>query len=220
MSQGEIKTNNVQYWHASGMNNRKKALIAIFILIILVISIVLTIPKKEEIVYIEPPIQEKLIPQEHILYDGKNKEVDITLLAKYTIKAVIKSKRYYNNDSGSIVSPMDFALAWGNLNKKEIDDKITYSQRGRWYYYRTSNTSIISVKEIGTQSANTHIIPSNEKILKQLKKLKKNDFIELQGYLVSVELYKGQPKWTSSLTREDTGNHACEIMYVTSVIVY
>jgi len=220
MIQDEIKNNKVQYWHASGMSNKKKALIVIPILIVIVIGIIIATPPKEEMADIAPPIQKQLIPQENMLYEGKNKEVNITLLAKYTIKAVVKSKKNYNSDSGAIVSPMDLALAWGDLNKKEIDKKITYSQRGRWYYYRTSNTSVVSVKDIGTQSANTHIIPSNEKVLKQLKKIRKNDLIELQGYLVSVEIYKGQPAWTSSLTREDIGNHACEIMYVTNVKVY
>jgi len=53
--------------------------------------------------------------------------------------------------------------------------------------------------------------------LKKIKNLNVNDHIKLIGYLVKVNFDNGT--WESSLTRTDTGNGACEIMYVTDVEV-
>lgn len=39
------------------------------------------------------------------------------------------------------------------------------------------------------------------------------DIVELKGSLVRVD-EKGGWHWVSSLTRNDTGNHACELIWV------
>jgi hypothetical protein len=44
-----------------------------------------------------------------------------------------------------------------------------------------------------------------------------NDLVELEGYLVYV---KGDNfTWNSSLTRNDTGDGACEVLYVEKISV-
>ena len=113
------------------------------------------------------------------------------------------------------MSVYDFALAWGDLNKKEIDQHIKYSQSGRWYRYRFPYDSPVSGQYIANHSANVHLIHKNEEILKKLKRSRKNHYVRLEGYLVSVN-FQNAP-WRSSLSRTDTGNGACEIMYVTNV---
>ena len=67
--------------------------------------------------------------------------------------------------------------------------------------------------------SNSHLIPSNDKIKKQIKKIKKNDYIQIEGYLVHVDAdtKKGYFFWDSSTTREDSGDGACEVIYVTDV---
>jgi hypothetical protein len=70
---------------------------------------------------------------------------------------------------------------------------------------------------VQTQSSNTHLIPATGDVLDRLKKIRKHDLVELQGCLVSVVFDPEQPPWSSSMTRTDSGDHACEIMYVTSV---
>jgi hypothetical protein len=42
-----------------------------------------------------------------------------------------------------------------------------------------------------------------------------NDWVTLEGQLVQVVFQEGT--WTSSLTRSDSGDGACEILYVTRI---
>ncbi len=49
----------------------------------------------------------------------------------------------------------------------------------------------------------------------KLIQVHKEDYITLKGYLVNVKF--PDYDWKSSLARNDTGNGACEIMYVESV---
>lgn len=51
---------------------------------------------------------------------------------------------------------------------------------------------------------------------KQLLAVRRHDLVTLEGYLVEVAGPEGY-HWRSSLTRDDTGGHACEVMWVTSV---
>jgi hypothetical protein len=57
-------------------------------------------------------------------------------------------------------------------------------------------------------------------VKKSIKKIKTGDHIRLKGYLVSITATdsKGTPYyWNSSTSRNDTGDGACEVMYVTEV---
>jgi hypothetical protein len=154
-------------------------------------------------------------PETIIITDAYDEDVELSLMAEYTVEGVVKSIENYSNDYPSRISEYDFALAWGELNKKETDREIRYSQSGRWYRYRCSEECPVSQGYISTHSANVHLIHEDSYVLYKIKKIDKNDYIRLRGYLVTVNFEEGP--WSSSLTREDTGNGACEIMYVTDV---
>ena len=54
-----------------------------------------------------------------------------------------------------------------------------------------------------------------------LKKVEKYDEIYMEGYLVNIESFENgrcTMTWNSSLSRNDKGNGACEIMFVTKII--
>lgn len=164
--------------------------------------------------FISDPVQVNLASSETVLIPGKEGDVPVTLMAEYTIEAVVKGKEKYS-DYPSQISPVDFILAWGELNKKEVGQHIRYSQSGRWYYYRYFQGLPVSVDYIGTHSANVHIIPLDKKVSEEIKGIGKGDHVILHGYLVNVNFKNGP--WKSSLSRNDTGNGACEVMVVTSV---
>jgi hypothetical protein len=65
-------------------------------------------------------------------------------------------------------------------------------------------------------SANMHLIPATKAIEKKLKNLRPGNVVALKGYLVDVQ-GEGGFSWKSSLTREDTGNGACELIWVEEV---
>jgi hypothetical protein len=68
-------------------------------------------------------------------------------------------------------------------------------------------------REIETHSANMHMIPADEVIEDALLDLRPGEIVSLRGKLVRVEAGDGW-RWVSSMTRKDTGGHACELVYV------
>ena len=164
--------------------------------------------------HIAEPVQINLTKAETITIPDEVGNVELSLLAKYTIEGVVKSKKKYS-DYTSRVSKYDFALAWGDLNEQEIDDHIRYYQSGRWYYYQCSGDSLVSQDYISNHSANVHLIHKDKDVLNKIKKIRENEYVRLEGYLVNVNFKDGS--WKTSLSRSDTGNGSCEIMYVTNV---
>jgi hypothetical protein len=201
------------------MNKEIKIFLVQIIIIFIIVFIILPHLDDEEVLLISDPVQAQLNSgaNKRIIYEGKNKTVDIDKITQYKISAVVKSKRYYFFDAASEVSPVDLVLVWGKLDTKEINENIRYSQSGRWYYYRYDCKNFMDGEYISKHSANVHIIPKNKEILMKLMQVHKEDFVTLEGYLVKVHFSEGE--WKSSLSRNDTGNGACEIMYVESVSI-
>lgn len=168
--------------------------------------------------FISEPIQMMMEPETITHFDKDGNAVEITLLAEYSVDAGVKGTKNYVTDGASSVSPKDVVLAWGDLNNPLYEDYVSYSQSGRWFYYRTSDVDVISPGHISLHAANTHLIPADETVKKAIKKIKTNDYVHLEGFLVNVHFDGGD--WGSSLTREDTGDKSCEIFYVTEVIIY
>jgi len=69
-------------------------------------------------------------------------------------------------------------------------------------------------QEIETHSANMHMIAATPAVERALKSVRVGQIVKLTGYLVEVRAADGWT-WRSSLTREDTGAGACELVWVT-----
>lgn len=164
---------------------------------------------------LEDPVQIMLSQPEPVLYEGRDGPVSLVFLASYEIKAAVKSVHRYSSDYSSQVSPMDLVLAWGNLNQHAIDSQISYRQSNRWYYFQFSPECPVDGSYIQAHSANVHLIPADDNILRQMNGLRRNDTVQITGYLVAVKFAPGE--WRSSLSREDSGDGACEIFYVTAI---
>jgi hypothetical protein len=137
-------------------------------------------------------------------------------LATYKIKARVLSTERYWTDHGAELVPIDVALGWGPASDSELLDKLTIRQAGRFYYFSWRGDAPADPHVIGLNSANIHVIPANKFILDEVKKLRKGDIITMNGYLVRANFRDGSD-WKSSLTREDSGNGACELMLVQSI---
>jgi hypothetical protein len=166
------------------------------------------------------PIQVDIKEKDRIILEGSEGKVELIPRAEYSLTGVVKSKKKYS-DYTSQISEYDLAMAWGDLNKDEIDSGISYSQNGRWYYYKYSPDISVNADYISKNSANVHIIHKDKDILKKIESLKEEDYIKLEGYLVDVDFKNpnNTSLWETSETRNDTGNGACEIMYVENVTI-
>lgn len=199
------------------MSKETKLLLIKIIVMFLIFFKIIGVLGKKDISLIAEPYQEVINynAENEFLHKGKKNTVKIEKLAEYKISAVVKGKKYYLFDSPSEVSPMDLILVWGDLDTKKFSKQINYMQAGRWYYYRYKGGNLTGLEYIRDNSANVHIIPKNSKVLKKLLLLHKEDYITLEGYLVSVHFKDFE--WKSSLSRNDSGNGSCEIMYVENI---
>ena len=143
---------------------------------------------------------------------------ELHALATYSATARVLSTERYSFGVEADLSPLDVALGWGRMAKPEVINKLTISQGGRFYQWRYSNAPPIPFDEIVQSSANTHIIPASAEVTRALAHVStgaNGDIISLKGYLVEATKPDGW-HWRSSLTRQDSGDHACELLYVQS----
>ncbi len=145
------------------------------------------------------------------------KGYSITPLADFEITAKILSREKYHLGEEANLSPLDLALGWGRMADDEVLKNIDVSQSNRWYYWET-DTLPIPQREIETHSANMHMIPQDDTIKSILLGAKEGDIVNIKGALVRVD--KGDNwHWQSSLSRDDTGDGACEVVFVESAQV-
>lgn len=158
------------------------------------------------------------VDKDSILIQLDGESYSVNPLASYEICAQVLSKKKYTTDMFSNFASYDLALGWGPVLEPEFMDKVKYTQRNRWYYYYFDGLDEIGMNEtdISNNSANTHIMVANDKILKGIKKVKEGDVIEMKGYLVSIS--GKNYNVNSSLSRTDSGAGACEILYVTRLL--
>jgi hypothetical protein len=116
----------------------------------------------------------------------------------------------------SDLAPTDFAVGWGPMSDSAVLDHIEISQANRFYFWRTE-TWPIGRKAIETHSANWHVIPENDRVSAVLGRLRTGNLVELRGRLVDVEGRDGGIR--TSLSRNDTGAGACEILLAASARV-
>ena len=142
----------------------------------------------------------------------------ISPLASFDIRArVIRSERYHFGREADL-SPVDLVLGWGAMSDSAVLQQINFSQGGRFYHW-FATTLPVPRRVIETHSANMHMIPASGAIARQLKSLRAGNMVHLKGLLVEVTSQEGF-RWKSSLTREDTGGGACELVLVESLDVW
>jgi hypothetical protein len=136
-------------------------------------------------------------------------------LAAYTIEARVLGTERYRFGREAEISPVDFAVGWGAMSDSAVLQQIDITQSGRFYFWRVQQFPIPQ-QEIESHSANMHMIPANAAVARTLEKVRPGHIVRLRGYLVAISADDGW-QWRSSLSRTDTGNGACELMWVESV---
>ncbi len=172
----------------------------------------------ESAVELSPGVQVTTPPYQSDISDIKPfnfKGYTVTPLAKIDFSAKILSKKNYSTGNESELSPVDLALGWQKMSDQAVINQLEISQSGRWYRWRTNGDYPIPRKEIQTQSANMHMIPANSLIERTLKKSQKGQIVSISGFLIRAN--KNDWRWKSSLTRNDIGGGACELIYVESL---
>jgi hypothetical protein len=142
----------------------------------------------------------------------------VVAVASFALEArVLRTKNYCCGGPDSL-APIDVAFGWGRMSDETVLVRLDISQSGRFYFWRYEGSPPIPHREIEMSSANMHLIPATKAIEKRLGRLRPGNLVTLKGYLVEVSGKDGFI-WRSSLTREDTGSGACELIWVEDLYV-
>lgn len=158
-----------------------------------------------------PPVQTTINPPPTIQLNG----FTLSEVASYEVTARILSMHRYLTGDEAALSPVDLALGWGLMADRRVLGKLDVTQSGRFYHWYASEYPI-NPDQIEQGSANTHIIPANDRIDGIIKGLRRNQVVTMTGYLVNAKKPDGW-HWESSLSRKDTGMGACEVFLVEDV---
>ena len=139
-------------------------------------------------------------------------------LAHFTIDARVLHRKIYRYDRPAELVPVDLALGWGPMSDQHVLDQLKISQSMRFYWYEYQRQPPIPKDQIISHSTNIHVIPSTTEIASRCKSLRTGSLVHLSGELVEAT-GPGIGTWRSSLSRTDTGNGACELMWVEKMSV-
>ena len=129
------------------------------------------------------------------------------------MRARVLARKDYRLGAEAELSPTDLVFGWGPMSDPRIYQQLSISQSNRFYFWRYEDKPPIAPEQIIRSSANMHLIPANQAVKAALKKVRPGQLIELSGQLINVSKPSGW-RWSSSLTREDSGAGACEVIWV------
>jgi hypothetical protein len=141
----------------------------------------------------------------------------VTPLAGLSLQARVLSREDYSMGRESRFSPTDLALGWGPMSAEGMADQLNVSQSGRWYHYRWgSEGPPLAPDGIARHSANMHMVPADAAVARALDGTRAGQVLKLHGWLIRIDDASGW-HWKSSLSRDDTGAGACELVLVCAI---
>ncbi len=145
-------------------------------------------------------------------------DYQLTPLAHFALDARVLHRKTYRWDQRASLVPVDLALGWGPMSDQRVLDQINITQSMRFYWFAYRLPAPISNEQIISHSTNVHIIPATREIASRCKSLRAGELVHLNGDLVEATGH-GLSPWRSSLSRTDTGNGACELMWVSELSI-
>ena len=190
--------------------------------VILAVSAKMNGTKLPDSAEILPELQTEPV-QTRIAKDPFSVQVDeFTYLVKplyeYALYGLVVSKHhsdsifdYHHKRWNDYLNMADLCVVWGsntnaNLHKKLAFENTTWTCWVRW------NDRLTAANFRGTQLSNNHLLSEDDYIVDKIKSAEVGDQIYLSGYL--AEYYQGTFSRGTSTVRDDTGNGACETIYV------
>jgi hypothetical protein len=160
----------------------------------------------------DDPKQTALEPETTFDFEG----VHITPRAEFSAEVrVLGRERYWLGELAD-VAPLDIAVGWGPMSDSAVLDQIDISQGGRFYFWHYDGEEPpIPRDRIISHSANWHLVPASRTVWHTLSKLRVGSVVHLEGKLIDIETMDHRTIKTS-LRRDDSGEGACEVIYVES----
>src|SRR3990172_1073649 len=127
-------------------------------------------------------------------------------------------------DEWDFVVPLDVALVWGPIADPAVLSHLKFHLSKRYVsYWYDAGTPSFAVGKLPSHIANNHLIPATEDVADSLARIAIGDLVMLRGKLVDVDIQDADGRQVfrarTSLSREDVGSGACEIIWVESAEV-
>lgn len=207
---GEHTTHAVRT--ASHTSSRSKVVLA-FVLMAIAIILLLRWYAQRPIVHgpgmIAPNSPRQMNLTEKLPF--RHQDYVITPLAMFELEARVLGIQQYRFDREADLAPYDLVLGWGLMSDERVLNALTIAQSHRFYAWWSEHLPLPGAA-IALNSANMHIIPANRDIAKQLRLVRRGHVVSIKGFLVRADASNWH--WISSLTRQDTGAGACELIWV------
>ncbi len=166
------------------------------------------------------PIQEEA-DYETFFFDYKKERYTVKPVADYELWGLVVTHNdihsigdiYHDADS---VDTKDLCVIWGDNLKNNDFSKSEYWSNSYFCHYRYP----AGVKINGFQLSNNHLITDKQNIRDYIRDIHIGDQVHFKGMLVNYQSESNPGFWRkSSLTRKDSYNNACEVVFVEDIEV-
>jgi hypothetical protein len=162
------------------------------------------------------PAQTDFEEPQKITVTRDGRQYVIEKLFKYEASGEVLSASTYDVTWTNDFADVDVALLWGP-KREQLKDRFKFFQMGRWLFWRSEEeVSEADRSELNAHISNNHLIPSetSKHLAAAFRMVRKGDEVRLKGSLVRIHGPDGQVLATSSTSRGDTGDGACEVVWV------
>ena len=137
---------------------------------------------------------------------------------EYALTGMVVSYRHHDGNSrmhfraNDHLNMMDVCVVWGDTATSQLLHKIKFWNGIFTCNFQTGNQQAWEAFNV-QQISNNHLISDDLTIRDQVKDIRIGDQIQVRGYLASYSNEAGGKRGTST-TRTDTGDGACETVFV------
>lgn len=146
--------------------------------------------------------------------------MSVTIEPKYNYiitGRVAGKKNLFSFDNETKVMPTMLFLTWGGLSSKEKSNQISWSCNLKGDTSYSWDLKLGTKDYIASNVSNNRLVPADNHIKKAIMNIKKNDVVQIKGYLVNVIIAKKNTSYRYSTSTSLTDNNY-EIIYVTEIL--
>lgn len=177
-------------------------------------------PQTYDFISLDPPIQSETSREPFTITTNKQR-YEITPKFEYELTGVVVT---YSNADGftniwhhdvwkDFINVRDLCVIWGPNVSSGVYKKVNFSSDSWtcWYAWKDSSTTD-NFKF--TAVSNNHLLTDNNQIKATLLSAEIGDIIHFKGVLASYKNEDSGAERSTSIKRTDTGNGACETVYI------
>ncbi len=168
------------------------------------------------------PVQTDLKDKTPVTFERDGYSYKVTPLYDYDISGMLVHKndyRFFSLDKVDNAIPFDFCMIWGqNLATGTYEDSsLKFSQDSRFCNATWGPGVGLKISDV----SNNHLIINDDNVAKEAKNVSVGDQVRIKGELVNLQAVRNDQQetetWHTSVTRDDTGAGACEVILVKDI---